>query len=383
MVDWDKLSNEEKMRLAKERSKKYGIAVKPWGRRSPPKGYPKDERLYADPVNFMYRLDTKEYTQAAIRYWGKYRDRYTKKEQKIIERRMRRAAEKFGIDASSLGMAKIEKIVTLETVEMAEDTEGDSFKPVILKATALKPGVWNKMYEFDADVIRKHAKDWLGVDVLATHDMNNPLAVAGKITKAEATADGELTLYFETIDTSAGRDINNLIRNGEKLSVSVGFKGDTEKTTNGTYKILSIEPDHLAILRYGHQAVENAHVEVIKFEWLEEDEDEEVEEVEDEERKEFEEKIKELEEENQNLKAQIAELQKQIEQQQIAELKAKMQRIGLEYDEEKSLDENKQKYFEALEQKVLELQKVSEPVKVKELKNTDIGYRVIFGDKKD
>jgi hypothetical protein len=69
---------------------------KPFGRDGPPKGYPKDPSLYADPENWRYPLHTSWHARAARRYFDDLsnRGKYTKEEQDYIDWRINQALDK-------------------------------------------------------------------------------------------------------------------------------------------------------------------------------------------------------------------------------------------------------------------------------------------------
>ncbi len=92
------------------------------GHKSPPKGYPKDADLYADPKNFKYPLDTEKHVRAAWSYIHMPRNQepYTKDEVEYIKRRIRKAAKRFGIDLEAEA-AQAEAISA--TNEESMDTE--------------------------------------------------------------------------------------------------------------------------------------------------------------------------------------------------------------------------------------------------------------------
>jgi hypothetical protein len=71
---------------------------KPFGRDGPPKGYPNDKAVYADPENWRYPLHTPWHAKAARRYFDEYsnRSKYTKEEQAYIDSRIDQALERFG-----------------------------------------------------------------------------------------------------------------------------------------------------------------------------------------------------------------------------------------------------------------------------------------------
>lgn len=83
---------------AEEASKRYGIAVKKDGHRTPPEGYPKDREQYGDPVNYEYPID-REHIQAAVDYFQKKKDHteggYSDEEWSKIGKRITEAANRL------------------------------------------------------------------------------------------------------------------------------------------------------------------------------------------------------------------------------------------------------------------------------------------------
>jgi hypothetical protein len=69
---------------------------------TPPKGYPASSGSYADPSNKKYPIDTAERVRAAWSYINmpKNRRQYSAAELAAIERRIRVAAKKFGVEIS-------------------------------------------------------------------------------------------------------------------------------------------------------------------------------------------------------------------------------------------------------------------------------------------
>jgi len=78
---------------------------KPFGRDAPPKGYPKDQSLYADPENWRYPLHTLWHARAARRYFDdpRNRNRYSDEEQEYMDSRINQALSK---QESASGTAK-------------------------------------------------------------------------------------------------------------------------------------------------------------------------------------------------------------------------------------------------------------------------------------
>lgn len=71
---------------------------KPFGRSGPPKGYPKDPSVYADPENWRYPLHTSWNVKAARRYFDEAsnREKYSDEEQTYIDWRIDEALKRFG-----------------------------------------------------------------------------------------------------------------------------------------------------------------------------------------------------------------------------------------------------------------------------------------------
>jgi hypothetical protein len=70
---------------------------KPFGRDGPPKGYPKDQSLYADPENWRYPLHTSWNAKAARRYFNdsSNRQKYNEEERAYIDWRIDEALRRF------------------------------------------------------------------------------------------------------------------------------------------------------------------------------------------------------------------------------------------------------------------------------------------------
>jgi hypothetical protein len=71
---------------------------KSFGRDGPPRGFPKDQSLYADPENWRYPLHTPWHARAARRYFddSSNRNKYSKEEQDYIDWRVNQALNEFG-----------------------------------------------------------------------------------------------------------------------------------------------------------------------------------------------------------------------------------------------------------------------------------------------
>lgn len=76
---------------------------KPFGRDSPPRGYPKDPTVYADPENWRYPLHTSWHAKAARRYFDdpSNRGKYSGEEREYMDWRINQALQKFGAETKS------------------------------------------------------------------------------------------------------------------------------------------------------------------------------------------------------------------------------------------------------------------------------------------
>ena len=63
------------------------------------KGYPDKKSQYADPEDNAYPVDTPEHIEAAKRFLGKYKDRYSEAKRQEIKRRIDEAAKKHKLGA--------------------------------------------------------------------------------------------------------------------------------------------------------------------------------------------------------------------------------------------------------------------------------------------
>jgi hypothetical protein len=87
---------------------------KPFGRERPPKGYPKNQTLYADPENWRYPVHTPWHAKAARRYFDERRNRskYTEEECTYIDLRINEALKRFetGENKGTIPRRKIDEM---------------------------------------------------------------------------------------------------------------------------------------------------------------------------------------------------------------------------------------------------------------------------------
>jgi len=81
---------------------------KPFGREGPPKGYPKDQSVYADPENWRYPCHTPWHAKAARRYFDEWsnRSKYAEEERTYIDWRIEEALRKFGAQGAGEGRGR-------------------------------------------------------------------------------------------------------------------------------------------------------------------------------------------------------------------------------------------------------------------------------------
>jgi len=81
---------------------------KTFGRDGLPKGYPKDQSLYADPENWRYPLHTSWHARAARRYFDdpSNRNKYSSEEQQYIDSRIDQALQKLAVQTGTAGHRK-------------------------------------------------------------------------------------------------------------------------------------------------------------------------------------------------------------------------------------------------------------------------------------
>jgi len=83
------------------------------GRPGPPKGYPQDPELYADPANWKYPVHTPIHARRARQYFNKpaNRAKYTASEREFMDARINEALQRFGV-AAEMGLPQ-EKMAAL------------------------------------------------------------------------------------------------------------------------------------------------------------------------------------------------------------------------------------------------------------------------------
>ena len=83
----------------KENGKTY-TTDKESERRTPPKGYPKNVKMYLDAANLKYPIDTEKHIRAALSYFSQYQGSYPPEKRKKMWRKLIKRAKHFGIEIS-------------------------------------------------------------------------------------------------------------------------------------------------------------------------------------------------------------------------------------------------------------------------------------------
>lgn len=107
---------------------------KPDGRVGPPKGYPRDLELYADPSNWKYPVHTPWHARAARRYFDEMSNRrkYAEDERAYVDWKIDEALKKFGEirhETPSQTPSLLEEIRKLSLHQMLEFLLGKSRLP--------------------------------------------------------------------------------------------------------------------------------------------------------------------------------------------------------------------------------------------------------------
>jgi hypothetical protein len=92
-------SNGDKVEITHEGGKRYRVK-KESERKTPPKGYPKNQKEYAIPEELKYPIDTYDHIKAAMTYFSQYENNYDSEKRKTIWRKIVSAAKKQGIEVS-------------------------------------------------------------------------------------------------------------------------------------------------------------------------------------------------------------------------------------------------------------------------------------------
>ncbi|WP_062306595.1 DUF2213 domain-containing protein [Alicyclobacillus sendaiensis] len=179
-----------------EASRKYGIAPKSDGHRSPPKGYPEDREKYGDPVNYKYPID-REHIEPAVQYFNRAGQRedgeYTPEEWSIIGKRIASAANRLLSEGYEY---KDGKIITPNDKKEAQDRMSTKLKLPARKRS--------RVTDFLAAMGLKHfAQDaepediMEAVDAMAEEKAEDPAATNDEDTPEDVKAIEELKSQFE------------------------------------------------------------------------------------------------------------------------------------------------------------------------------------------
>jgi Family of unknown function (DUF6582) len=142
-------------------------ARKPFGRDGPPKGYPKDQSLYADPENWRYPIHTSWHARAARRYFDDLanRSKYSKDEQDYIDWRINQALKKSNLGSGTSGSRKRLPPPTVNTERIDELSLEDLLRiflgPARLKRAKEMDDSLVAITQENSDVIEGKVKEYV------------------------------------------------------------------------------------------------------------------------------------------------------------------------------------------------------------------------------
>lgn len=111
---------------ANRRSKKYGIGLKKGGNLIPPKGYPKYDSAYGDPVNYKFLINEADNVEKSCDKFTANNKIYTRGEKSVVYNRIVNAKKKFDIKHKYSDKSDLDKLLSDELVEWAKN---NSSKP--------------------------------------------------------------------------------------------------------------------------------------------------------------------------------------------------------------------------------------------------------------
>ncbi len=145
-----------------ERISKVPKKGKPGGHKTAPKGYPEKSKMYADPKNFKYPLDTEKHVRAALSYLSKPENQkdYTQSELKTMFSRIYKRCEDFGIDVKKKNNKKAhtELLKRIASVSEYFDNQGlteyaSALHDVLLKVAESDPFFGDKEMFGDQEIV--------------------------------------------------------------------------------------------------------------------------------------------------------------------------------------------------------------------------------------
>ncbi len=131
-----------------ERISKVPKKGEPGGHKTPPKGYPDKSKMYADPENFKYPLDTEKHVRAALSYLSKPENQknYTKSELKTMFNRIHKRCKDFGVEVKENNKKKAhsELLTRIASVSEYFDDRGMTEYAEVLHKVLLRVAAENQ-----------------------------------------------------------------------------------------------------------------------------------------------------------------------------------------------------------------------------------------------
>jgi len=136
-----------------------------------------------------------------------------------------------------------------------------------IKGIAVTPGIHKSAsgrLRITADVIKASVGKWKGLQLVDVHNSESVRAVAGEIVKDYLGPNSELMYEAGILNTSAGRDIIEVMKTFKRAGVSIGAAGDIEDGEDehgwfGDIKAEGFSPVHLGIMQDHAQADKSAY----------------------------------------------------------------------------------------------------------------------------
>lgn len=98
----------------------------PWGRKSPPKGFPQNANEYGDPTNYMYPMHDKAHVRNALARFAQNYERYTVEERRYVWTRLVNKALSMGITHTYNPDSPLDRLLPDSVKRRCEDFKRES-----------------------------------------------------------------------------------------------------------------------------------------------------------------------------------------------------------------------------------------------------------------
>lgn len=205
--DVEKVATEAEKKAQQRRSKRYNIAIRPDGNVTKPSKW-KDipDSKFADPVNYAYPMDTYKHAVAALRYWGKAKNRakYSKEDQKRITARMKRLARAVGVKTVIEEASNSKKSLLGLILEYAVGKENEISDTIVLEDSP----------EIEIEIVTDDTADD-GADKTADESIDKTAEESADESNQEEademSKDEIVALVNETVETAVEKKVKDAI----------------------------------------------------------------------------------------------------------------------------------------------------------------------------